>query len=126
MAWHILQVTQLLIIAGLDLCTVPLAHVCKSEQNCNMQVLLYLRHTLAVLHFNENLNRQPKTTKNGRPYYSVTYPKFKLGEEVVRTVSSAPSYSKYLHDDAEQYEFYHELVLKSPTEIILFYLSRLC
>ena len=70
--------------------------------------LVQFRHTLAVLHFNENLNRQPKTTKNGTPYYSVTYPKFKLGEEVGRTVSSAPSYSKY--DDVE-----HKLALNLKT-----------
>ena len=46
-----------------------------------------LRHT--------NLNRETKMTKNGTPYYSVTFPKFKLGEEVVRNVPVAPSYGKY-------------------------------
>ncbi len=57
--------------------------------------LCILRHTIAVLHFNENLNRETKMTKNGTPYYSVTFPKFKLGEEVVRNAPVAPSYGKY-------------------------------
>ena len=44
---------------------------------------------LAILHFNENLKRQPMKTKEGKPYYHVVYPKFKYGEEVVRQVAIA-------------------------------------
>ncbi|XP_063042841.1 uncharacterized protein LOC134437278 [Engraulis encrasicolus] len=52
----------------------------------------YCRHILAVLHFNENLRRQPQRTKDGRTYYKVTYPKYRLGEEVVKHIPSPPTY----------------------------------
>ena len=45
---------------------------------------LFSRHILACLHFNENLRRETQVSKDGKPYMRVTYPKFKLGEEVVR------------------------------------------
>lgn len=54
------------------------------------------RHILASLHFNENVQREAQTGKNGENYYRVSYPKFKLGEEVVRDVASPPTYGKYL------------------------------
>ena len=49
-----------------------------------------LRHILASLHFNENVKRQKLTSEDGQEYYKVTYPKFKLGEEVVRKVDVPP------------------------------------
>ncbi|XP_068760564.1 uncharacterized protein [Montipora capricornis] len=49
-------------------------------------------HILASLHFNENLLRETKKTENGKDYYKVTYPKFKLGEEVVREIAVPPTY----------------------------------
>jgi hypothetical protein len=49
---------------------------------------------LAILHFNENLNREKRKTAGGASYY-VVFPKFKLGEEVVREVAVHPTYSKY-------------------------------
>ena len=52
------------------------------------------RHILASLHFNENVKREPKKTKDGRTYYKVTWPKFKLGDEVVREVAVPHTYSK--------------------------------
>ncbi|XP_068734517.1 uncharacterized protein [Montipora capricornis] len=52
----------------------------------------YCRHILGVLHFNENVNRQTKTAENGEEYFRVTYPKFKLGDEVVREVAVPPTY----------------------------------
>lgn len=55
------------------------------------------RHILASLHFNENIHRETKLSKDGEKYYAVTYPKFKLGEEVVREVASPPTYGR-LHD----------------------------
>ncbi|XP_066270376.1 uncharacterized protein [Branchiostoma lanceolatum] len=57
----------------------------------------YCRHILAVLHFNENLKREVQTTKEGRAYYRVTYPKYKLGEEVVKRQAVPPTY-KYVRD----------------------------
>ena len=53
------------------------------------------RHVLASLHFNENVKREVQTDKNGNPYFKVSYPKFKQGEEVVREVSIAPTYGRY-------------------------------
>lgn len=53
---------------------------------------LFSRHILACLHFNENLRRETQVSKDGKPYMRVTYPKFKLGEEVVREVAFPPSY----------------------------------
>ena len=51
---------------------------------------LFSRHILACLHFNENLRRETQVSKDGKPYMRVTYPKFKLGEEVVREVACPP------------------------------------
>ena len=42
-----------------------------------------LRHILASLHFNENLQRETQRIFDGKEYVWVTYPKFEMGEEVV-------------------------------------------
>ena len=55
-----------------------------------------IRHALAALHFNENLKRQTRKTEEGQDYFKVTYPKFKLGEELVRDVAIPPRYSKWV------------------------------
>ena len=47
------------------------------------------RHILSSLHFNENIKRESRKTKQGDPYVKVSYPKFKLGEEVVRGCCSS-------------------------------------
>lgn len=52
----------------------------------------FCRHILASLHFNENLLRETKKTEDGKDYYKVSYPKFKLGEEVVREIAVPPTY----------------------------------
>ena len=57
-------------------------------------LLLFNRHILASLHFNENVKRQAKTSDDGQEYFRVTYPKYKLGEEVVRKVVVPPTYGK--------------------------------
>jgi len=54
------------------------------------------RHILASLHFNENLRRNPKKRKESKPYMNVTYPKFKMGKEVVREVAEPPRYGMYM------------------------------
>ena len=54
--------------------------------------VLCCRHILASLHFNENMKRQKLTSEDGQEYYKVTYPKFKLGEEVIREVDVLPTY----------------------------------
>ena len=57
---------------------------------------IFYRHddVLASLHFNENVKRETHQSKDGSDYIKVTYPKFKLGEEVVREVAVPPTYSK--------------------------------
>ena len=59
-------------------------------------MLLYVlhRHVMASLHFNENVSRQTRLTKSGQKYIKVTYPKFKLGDELVREIPTAPTYGK--------------------------------
>lgn len=51
---------------------------------------------MASLHFNENLLRDPQKTKDREDYLLVTYPKYKVGEEVVREIRVPPTYSKYV------------------------------
>ncbi len=48
------------------------------------------------MHFNENVQRERQRTADGELYYNVLYPKFKLGEEVVREVAVPPTYGKAL------------------------------
>ena len=55
-------------------------------------VYWFIRHVLASLHFNENVHRECQISKDGTPYMKVTYPKFKLGDEVVREVAVPPTY----------------------------------
>lgn len=57
---------------------------------------LMFRTALAILHFNENLRRDGQKSKTGEQYRKVTYPKYKLGEEIVREVKRPPTYGKYL------------------------------
>ena len=57
-------------------------------------LLLLFRHILATLHFNENVHRKPKK-KDGKTYQCVTYPKFKLGDEVVWEVAVPPAYGEF-------------------------------
>ena len=61
---------------------------------------------LAALHFNENIQRERQTSKDGKQYMKVTYPKFKLGDEVVREIAVPPTYGKY---DVVFLEFKHIL-----------------
>jgi len=49
---------------------------------------------LASLHFNENVRREKQKSKDGEDYLKVTFPKFKLGEEVVREIAVMPTYGK--------------------------------
>ena len=61
------------------------------------------RHILAILHFNENLHRDTQLTKDGKKYFKVTYPKYKLGEEVVREVASPPTYCEFNYSIVNNY-----------------------
>jgi hypothetical protein len=53
------------------------------------------RVTLAVLHFNENGNRQQHKSKEGTPSFTVSYPKAKKGEAaVIKSIKVPPTFSK--------------------------------
>jgi hypothetical protein len=41
------------------------------------------------------VHRKPKQAKDGKTYMHVTYPKFKLGDEVVREVAVPPTYGEF-------------------------------
>lgn len=70
------------------------------EMVCFSWLGTYCRHILASLHFNENVHRECQTSKDGTPYMKVTYPKFKLGDEVVREVAVPPTY-RYVQEIKE-------------------------
>ena len=81
--------------------------------------LLFLsyRHILASLHFNENVKRTPRSTLDGKKYYRVTYPKFKLGEEAVKEVPVPPTYGKHCFRHCIYFKYYE---CYYSTEITLF------
>ena len=54
---------------------------------------MFLRHVLAVVHFNSNLDREDGTI-NGTTQVKVYYPKFKNGEAVVQNVKVAQKFGK--------------------------------
>ncbi|XP_068701666.1 uncharacterized protein [Montipora foliosa] len=93
----------------------------------------FCRHILAVLHFNENVHRDTQLTKDGEKYYRVTYPKFKLGEEVVREVVRPPTYG-YVEDmkkllftltKPEMTEVYNRYAAKVPEPLSAQFKDRL-
>lgn len=78
------------------------------------------RHILASLHFNENLHRDTQLSKNGEKYFKVTYPKYKLGEEVVREVASPPTYGELNYSTMCNYDY--SAVIVSPDVIPIFFI----
>jgi len=56
---------------------------------------------LASLHFNENVNQQTKISDDGEGYIKVTYPKFKLGDEVACKVTEPPAYGMFPVSNAQ-------------------------
>ncbi len=51
---------------------------------------------VAALHFNENSERQQKTTRAGELEFAVSYPKSKYGEHTVKKILEDPTYGKYV------------------------------
>jgi hypothetical protein len=49
---------------------------------------------LAALHFNENSRRSQATTKKGEAMHSVSYPKGRKGDGVVKVIKVACTYGK--------------------------------
>lgn len=56
----------------------------------------FLRHILATLHFNENLQREVETYEDGTNQVVVSWPKFKNGEATVRNIRVKPSFGNFL------------------------------
>ena len=56
------------------------------------------------MHFNENLHRKAREKKDGTKCIQVTYPKFKLGESVVRDVACAPTYGTVIELACSKYK----------------------
>lgn len=88
----------------------------------------HFRHVLACLHYNENLKRMSKKTKDGKIYTKMSYPKYKLGEEAVRNVKVQPTYSKckswkvlkfLIHVITDQYEYVFTEYFEDLTALLM-------
>ena len=51
---------------------------------------------LAALHFNENASRGQAVTRQGKEQFSITFPKYKKGEYIVKKVLKDPTYGNYI------------------------------
>ena len=69
--------------------------------NLLISISFYKRHILASFCFNENLQREKQREFDGKEYIRITYPKFEMGEEVVREVACPPTYSKNKYYNSE-------------------------
>ena len=56
----------------------------------------FTRVAIAALHFNENVRRATATKRKSEPCKKISYPKHKLGEEIIRDIRIPPSYGKSL------------------------------
>lgn len=57
---------------------------------------MYARLLLAALHYNENSDRLQAVTKDGRPCYTIRFPKFKKGEYSVQKEKTSATYCTLL------------------------------
>ena len=59
--------------------------------------MLFIIHRLCLsaLHYNENADRMQEVTVDGRPCYSIHYPKAKHGGHTVREIKTKATYGKY-------------------------------
>jgi hypothetical protein len=58
---------------------------------------IFYRIYLAALHFNENVTRPQRTTKEGEKQFSVSFPKGRGGEGVAKEVKVEQTFSKCSH-----------------------------
>ena len=65
----------------------------------NLRVLFTIfpktRLCLSALHYNDNADRMQAVTMDGRPRYSIVYPKAKKGEHAVRSIKTKSTYGRY-------------------------------
>ena len=57
-------------------------------------MICLLRHILAIVHFNSNLQREVKKKEDGVERVKVSYPKFKNGEATVRNARIVQNFGK--------------------------------
>ena len=57
-------------------------------------MLFIYRVQIAILHFNENANREQAITLEGEERFDVLFPKYKAGGCVVKKVKADPTFSK--------------------------------
>ena len=67
-----------------------------SKYNCHFSLLL------AALHFNENSQRDQKTTQSGEKMWKVSYPKYRHGDGVVQEVKDKVTYGKIFSIDSDR------------------------
>lgn len=67
-----------------------------STKKATLQNIKYFRHILAVVHFNENLLREPKQLPDGSIRVSVRYPKFRNGEAIIKDVRVDTTFCKLM------------------------------
>ena len=73
----------------------------KMDTNLLISISFFKRHILASFCFNENLQREKQREFDGKEYIRITYPKYEMGEEVVREVAGPPTYSKNKYYNSE-------------------------
>jgi hypothetical protein len=66
------------------------------EQMELIYIFLVIRHILAVIHFNSNLQREKKPNSDNSERIKVSYPKFKNGEATIRSVRVAQNFGRFL------------------------------
>lgn len=54
----------------------------------------HFRTQLAILHFNENANREQAVSADGSLQFKIKHPKSRKGVKVVRPKQAEPTYSK--------------------------------
>ena len=52
---------------------------------------LCCRHTLAIMHFNENVHREKQRTEYGKIFYTVQYQQHKCGDKIMQEVAVSPT-----------------------------------
>ena len=61
-----------------------------------MIFILLFRLSLSALHYNENSDRLQNVTVDGRPRYSMKYPKAKKGGYALQPVKGPPTYGTFI------------------------------
>ena len=61
-----------------------------------MIFILLFRLSLSALHYNENSDRLQNVTVDGRPRYSIKYPKAKKGGYALQPVKGPPTYGTFI------------------------------